>query len=219
MSDPTRRNIRLTVLATVLFSLLAVAGLINKLSSPRILNEYQLRSAGAIVLPTARAVADMALVDHRGQAFTAAQLKGKWSLVFFGFSHCGDICPTTLATMAKMYGELKDDEKQALQILLVTVDPARDTPAVLAKYVAGFNADFIGVTGAPPALANFASDLALAYSPVAAGEDDDQVAHAVNLALIDPAGNLIGYLRPPHEHGSLRVVWRSLRATHKSAAP
>lgn len=212
MADRTRRNIRLTVVAIVIFSLLAVAGLVNKLSSPRILNEYQLRSYGAIMLPSPRAIADVALVDHRGQPFTPANLKGKWSLVFFGFSHCGDVCPTTLATLAKMYSELKDDEKRALQILLVTVDPERDSPAVLAKYVARFNPDLIGVTGEASQIAKFAGNLALAYNPVAGAGDDYQVEHSANLALIDPAGNLVGYLRPPHEHGSMRVVWRSLRA-------
>ncbi len=213
MADPTRRNIRLTVVAIVIFSLLAVAGLVNKLSSPRILNEYQLRSYGAIMLPGSRAVAAVALVDHRGRPFSSANLKGKWSLVFFGFSHCGDVCPTTLATLAKMYGELKDDEKQALQILLVTVDPARDTPAVLTEYVARFNRDLVGVTGEASQIAKFASALALAYNPVAGAGDAYQVEHSANLALIDPTGNLVGYLRPPHEHGSIRVVWRSLRAT------
>lgn len=211
-----KRNIRLTVLAALVFSLLALGGLIHKLASPRILNEYELRSYGAVILAAPRALGAVALVDHRGQPFTAARLQGKWSLVFFGFSHCADICPTTMAVLAKMYAELKDHEKADLQVLLVTVDPLRDSPEVLASYLSRFNADFIGATGDPAQIAKFASELAIAYSPAAVEGDDYEVAHSGNLAVINPAAQLQGFLRPPHEHGSLRVVWRSLRETFGS---
>ncbi|MGK2914900.1 MAG: SCO family protein [Porticoccaceae bacterium] len=211
-----KRNIRLTVFAALAFALLVIGGLMHKLSSPRILNEHELRAYGAVMLPEPRSLGDIALIDHRGRAVTAAEFRGKWSVVFFGFSHCGDICPTTMATLAKMYAELKGDEKADLQVVLATVDPQRDSPAVLASYVSGFNADFLGVTGDPDKIAKFANDLAMAYSPVAGEGSDYQVAHSGNLVLINPKGELHGFLRPPHEHGSLRVVWRSLRETFGS---
>ncbi len=206
------RNIRLTVVATLAFAALAIGGLMHKLSSPRILNEHELRAAGAVVLPERRTLSDIPLVDHHGRPWSPAAQRGKWSLVFFGFTHCGDICPTTMTTLAKMYVELKAKEKADLQVVLVTVDPLRDSPPVLARYVTGFNPDFIGVTGAA-GIKQFSDELALTFMPVAGEDGDYQVAHSGNLALISPDGKLYGYLRPPHEHGSLRVVWRSLRAT------
>jgi protein SCO1/2 len=207
------RNIRLTVVATLAFAVLGMAGLMHKLSSPRILNEHELRAAGAVVLPERRALSDIALVDHHGRPWTSAAQRGKWSLIFFGFTHCGDICPTTMTTLAKMYAELTAKEKADLQVVLVSVDPLRDSPPVLARYVTGFNPDFIGVTGVAADIKKFSDELALAFMPVAGEGGDYQVAHSSNLALISPDGKLYGYLRPPHEHGSLRVVWRSLRAT------
>jgi len=207
------RNIRLTVFATLTFAALAIAGLMHKLSSPRILNEHELRTAGAVVLPERRTLGDISLVDHHGRPWAPAAQRGKWSLIFFGFTHCGDICPTTMTTLAKMYVELTAEEKADLQVVLVSVDPLRDSPPVLASYLTGFNPDFIGVTGAAADIRKFSDELALTFMPVTGEDGDYQVAHSGNLALISPDGKLYGYLRPPHEHGSLRVVWRSLRAT------
>lgn len=212
--DPvTRRNIRITVAAALIFALGAMALLMYKMSQPRMLSAHELREQRVYVLDPPRAVQPMTLIDHHGLPFTAERLPGHWTLAFFGFTSCADICPTTLATLARMYRELKPGEQGDLEVLLITVDPARDTPEVLGAYAAGFHPDFLGITGELPQLRKLALEWQSGFEP-AAGGADYQVEHSGNLVLINPAGELHAFLRPPFEHGALRVIWRSLRATY-----
>ncbi|HEX4881000.1 MAG TPA: SCO family protein [Porticoccaceae bacterium] len=213
--DPvTRRNIRLTVVAAALFALTSMGALVYKLSQPRILNDHELRAQHVYRLDPAHAVQPIALIDHHGEPFVEARLRGRWTLAFFGFTSCTDICPATMATLAKMYRELKPTEQAELQVLFVSVDPARDTPEALTRYLAGFHPDFLGVTGEPARLRKLALEWQSGFEPAAAGAADYQVEHSGNLVLINPQGEVHAFLRPPFEHGALRVVWRSLRATY-----
>ncbi|HCO59256.1 MAG TPA: SCO family protein [Porticoccaceae bacterium] len=211
-----RRNIRLVIVGVLAFAALTLASLVNKLSQPRILNAYELRDYGALLLDQHQPVPAFALSDHDGKAFDQTRLQGQLTIIFFGFTSCGDICPTTMAELAKTYAELEPEIKQAFQVVLVTVDPDRDTPARLKTYVQGFDQSFIGVTGGKSQLIAMASALKVPYSPVLDPEAGDQEPqHSPNLVLINPAGELHGYFRPPLAHGSLRVVWRSLNASYQ----
>lgn len=213
--DPaTRRNIRLTVTLLLVFVALVIGGLTYRLSQPRILNPYELRNEHAYLIDPPRPVAGLSLIDQAGQPFTEARLQGHWTLVFFGFTHCSDVCPTTMATLAKMYAELKPGEQEALQVIFVSVDPERDTLPVLSSYVARFHPDFAGVTGAPARLLKVALEWQTGFAPAVAGGTEYQVEHSGNLVLINPRGELHALLVPPFEHGALRVIWRSLRATY-----
>ena len=210
----TRRNIRLVVVGVLAFAALTLASLVNKLSQPRILNTYELRDYGVLQLDQPQPLAAFSLSNHDEQPFGPDQLSGKWSVIFFGFTHCADICPTTMAELVKTYRELEPELKTAFQVLLITVDPDRDTPARLKAYVQNFDPSFIGVTGSKSELIAFASALKIPYGPVLdpeAGNQEPQ--HSPNLVLINPAGELHAYFRPPFAHGGLRVVWRSLHAS------
>ena len=215
MSDTNNQSIpgvRYTVIAILAVVLLILLGFMHKLSQPRILNEHELREYGAYLLPTPRKFSDVELIDHNAQPFTQKQLEGQWTMIFFGFTHCPDICPTTLAAASKMYKELSDEEMADLQVLMVSLDPKRDTPEKLAQYVPYFHKDFIGVTTDQHRLLKFATELNVAYSKVPLGENGDYtVDHSGNIILINPYGHFHGYLRPPFEHGSMRVAWRSIR--------
>lgn len=143
--DPvTRRNIRLTVATAAIFALASMGALVYKLSQPRILSPYELRAQHVYLLEPPLQVQPIALIDHHGEPFVEARLRGRWTLAFFGFTSCTDICPATMATLAKMYRELKPTEQAELQVLFVSVDPARDTPEALTRYLAGFHPDFLG---------------------------------------------------------------------------
>lgn len=218
MSNPldpvTRRNIRITVAAAALFALASMGALVYKMSQPRILNTHELREHRVYVLDPPREVQPIELIDHRGVPFDRGSLQGHWTLAFFGFTSCIDICAPTMATVAKMYRELDPSEQAALQVVLVTVDPARDTAEVLGRYTSGFHPDFLGVTGDPARLRKLALEWQSGFEPAPEGAADYQVEHSGNLVLINPAGELHAFLRPPFEHGSLRVIWRSLRATY-----
>lgn len=108
---------------------------------------------------------DFALTDHTGKTRTLADFRGKVVVLFFGFTQCPDVCPTTLADMAqvkKKLGKQGDD----LQVLLVSLDPQRDTPAVLAQYVPEFDPTFLGLTGTPEAIAQTAKNFKVFYQLV-----------------------------------------------------
>ncbi len=225
--DPkVKRNIRITVALALTFALLTIAGLANKLSQPRILNQYELRDYGAYMLEPPKAINSIALIDHQQQPFTEAYFTGSWTLVFFGFSNCTDVCPTAMATLAKMYQELKPKEKADLNVVLITVDPERDTPEVLAKYVAGYNPDFVGVTGDIHRIKQLALQWNTGFEAASTKEgvgsgaeqtnnaENYQVEHSGNLLLLNPKGELHAFIRPPLEHGGLRVLWRSIRKTY-----
>lgn len=213
--DPiVKRNIRITVAVALAFALLTIGGLVNKLSKPRILTPYEVRDYGAYLLDSPRGINAITLVDHKGEAFTEAYFKGRWTLVFFGFTHCADICPTTMATLAKTYQELKPKEKADLNVVLISVDPERDTPEVLAKYVAAYNPDFVGVTGDVHRIQQLALQWNTGFELPEKNNENYQVQHSGNLLLFNPEGELHGFIRPPLEHGALRVLWRSIRATH-----
>ena len=102
----------------------------------------------ALVLQAPRALPDFLLTDHEQRPFGPARLQGRWTLLFFGFTHCPDVCPTTLNTLAGLAQAL-EDLPPALQpsITMVSVDPMRDTAEVLSTYVPFFDPDFVGVTG------------------------------------------------------------------------
>ena len=108
----------------------------------------QLALAKATLLTPPRPLPEFELIDQDGSPFTQAQLRGHWSVLFFGFTHCPDVCPTTLGVLAKARQELSDlpDELQP-HVVLVSVDPKRDTPQQLASYVKFFDSSFTGVTG------------------------------------------------------------------------
>ncbi len=206
-------SVRLTVVVVLVFVTLVLAGFVYKLNQPRILNKYELRANGAVELDTPRKFSDFQLTDHRGQPFTQENLKGKWTLIFFGFTHCPDICPTTMAAAARMYTALDADEQQNLQIVLISLDPERDTPEQLAKYVPYFNSDFIGASGNQYVLLKLATELNVAYSKVNLENGDYTIDHSGNLVLINPYGHYHGFMKPPFEEGSMRLAWRSINAS------
>ena len=126
----------------------------------------ELRSG--LLLKQARALPAFALLDQSGQPFTPARLQGRWSLVFPGFTHCPDVCPTTLGLLKIVDQKLGADADRR-QVLFLTVDPARDTPQALAPYVQFFSPRFTGVTGEAAEIDRMASALGIAYSKVGEG--------------------------------------------------
>lgn len=110
------------------------------------------------------------LVDHHGKPVTEADYRGKWQLVFFGYTHCPDVCPTTLTVVAELMDRLGDQAK-AIQPLFVSVDPERDTPATLAEYVDAFHPSIIGLSGTPEQVKDAARSFKVFYAKVGDTED------------------------------------------------
>lgn len=206
-------GIGITLLCVFVFIALILVGFIHKMNQPRILNKYELQENGARLLETPRKFSEFELTDHNGKVFGSEQLKGKWSLLFFGFTHCPDICPTTMATSAKMYAALDEDEKEQLQIVLVSLDHERDTPEKLAQYVPYFNPDFVGATGNQYVLLKLATELNVAFSKVELENGDYTIDHSGNMILINPYGHYHGFLKSPFAEGNMQKALRSIMAS------
>jgi protein SCO1/2 len=149
---------------------------------------------GGTWLPQPRAVADFRLRDQNGRERSAADLRGHPTLLFFGFTYCPDVCPTTLAALSEA---LRRQPLPGLQVLFVSVDPERDTAAVLGSYLAAFNPEFIGLRGDAQALQPLMRSLgALAVrQPLAGG--GYTMDHTATLYLMNARGLLVAVFTPP----------------------
>ncbi len=151
------------------------------------------------MLNAPRVLPPFALASPEGE-IDAGALHGRWTLVFLGFTHCPDICPTTLAELAKaekLWAAQLPAGKRP-RILFVSVDPERDTPETTAKYARYFSAEAIGATGDIDALGKFASSLNMVFAKSKVEEDGSySVDHTSWVALLDPQARLAGFIRPP----------------------
>jgi protein SCO1/2 len=147
---------------------------------------------------------ELALTDHTGRARTLADFKGKVTVVFFGFTQCPDACPTTLAELRSVKAQLGTDGDR-LQVLFVTVDPERDTPELLAKYVPAFDPSFLGLYGDAEAIARTAKEFRVFYQKVPGTSPGSySVDHTVAAYVYDPAGRLRLYVK--HGQGADALV-------------
>jgi protein SCO1/2 len=163
-----------------------------------------------------RALPDFSLIDQRGQHFGPRDLKGHWSLVFFGYTNCPDFCPTTLATLAAMEKNLRAAGTATRpRVVFISVDAKRDTPEQLAKYVPYFDPEFIGVTAADqPSIEALARRLgvAVALTPTAGG--GYTVEHSAEIFVIDPVGKLAAVLTGPFTAAALQADFDRIVAVH-----
>ena len=210
-----KNRIRITIAFLLGFIVLVVYGFSWRISQPVIMSNEDLRINGAIVFDKPRIFSDFELVDHRGEAFNLARMKDIWTIVFFGFSHCPDICPTTLAMLNDTYSKLKDSEKERLQVVMISLDPQRDTVEKLAEYVPYFNQQFTGVTGNQRAIRLLAAELNVAHNPVPLDGDDYTIDHSTHLILINPMGHYHGFFKAPHTEITMRSTWRSIDGSSK----
>lgn len=133
---------------------------------------------------------DFQLTDHNGKSRSLADFKGKAVVMFFGYTHCPDVCPTTLSTLTRAMTLLGEKAKK-VQVLFVTIDPTRDTQALLAKYVPAFNPEFLGLYGDEAATAKVAKDYRIFYQKQQAnGSKNYDMDHSAGTYIIDPAGKL-----------------------------
>jgi protein SCO1 len=172
---------RYAAVMLVITGLLLTAGCSEKTEAPRFkLTDVTGASFGK----------DFALTDHNGQRRTLADFKGKVVTLFFGFTHCPDVCPTTLGEMAVVMKELGKDADR-LQVLFVTVDPERDTAEVLKRYVPAFHPGFLGLTGSADDIARTAKEFKIFYQkqplPNGGGYSMD---HSAGTYILDSEGRL-----------------------------
>ena len=205
------RNIKLTVAAILVFITVIVAGFVHRISLPRVMNASEMKANGFYLLETPRNFGEINLVDHHGKPFTRANFEGRWTLVFFGFTFCPDICPTTMAFLNQLMANLEGTEAEDTQVVMVSVDPARDTVEQLSKYVPYFNPDFVGVTGEFLEIHRFATGLNTPFRKVPGGGEDYLVDHSANVVLINPRGDYHGFFKSPLDQAKMKLTYRSAR--------
>lgn len=212
MTDAARvRGIRLTIVAVVAFMLIVVAGFIHRIGQPRLMSDGELQANGLYLMDPPREVGEFALIDHRGEPFTGDSLEGRWTLIFFGFTNCPDVCPTTMAFLDGFVAELEGTEAAETSVVMISVDPARDTVEQLASYVPYFNPEFTGVTGEFLDLFRVATNLNTPFRRVPGQGEDYQVDHSANVVLINPRGDYHGFFKAPLDLAKMKVTYRAAR--------
>ena len=188
-----------TVIVLAAFVALVLGLTVNKVLNSRGdgTDKVALLDAGIVLLPQSRSLPALELTDQNGQPVQVDQLKGQWSLLFFGYTFCPDICPATLAQIRQLQGLLPAQSKAALRVVLVTVDPHRDTPEQLKKYLGFFDPAFIGLTGQEADLQKLASAVSIPYIPADTSQENYTVDHSGNLVIIGPDGTQRGFIRAP----------------------
>lgn len=132
---------------------------------------------------------DFQLIDHTGKSRTLADFRGKVVAIFFGFAHCPEVCPTALGELANVADALGKDADR-MQVLLITVDPDRDTPAVLSQYMPAFHPDFLGLYGDADATARTAKEFRVFYQKQPLPDGGYTVDHSAGTYIYDTAGRL-----------------------------
>jgi protein SCO1 len=164
-------------------------------------------------LPEARPIADFHLIDSQGRPFSQARLLGGPTLVYFGFTHCPDECPDTLAALARIR---KQAAVPGLRVVFVTVDPQRDTPAVMAAYLRHFDPTFLGLTGDPAEIRRLAASLGIGITRIELPGGAYDFDHTQAILLFDSRAREVGVFTPPfdarHLAQSLSRVAPELRA-------
>jgi len=156
-------------------------------------------------LSTPKELADFNLVDTTGAPATKAVLRGHPTLVFFGFTHCPDVCPTTLAVLADVQKRVipQDAKLASLKVALISVDPERDTPAQLGSYIASFGGDLIGLTGSAPEIVNVSRSFGVASSKVDLGGGNYTMDHSATIFAVDSGGRVVAVFTPPFRAAAL----------------
>jgi protein SCO1/2 len=185
------------------FVLVAIVALVLGLTVNKVLTSKGqgdptvLLDAGIVLLPQSRSLPELELTNQDGQTVVADQLKDQWSLLFFGYTFCPDICPATLAQLRQLQGQLPAETLSKLRIVLVTVDPNRDTPEQLKKYLDYFDAGFIGLTAEEATIQKLANAVSIPFIPADTSKENYTVDHSGNLVLIGPDGTQRGFIRAP----------------------
>lgn len=142
------------------------------------------------VLP-AKPATDFRLTDQNGHPFDLADQKGRAVILFFGYTHCPDVCPATMAQLSRVYHSLTAAQRERVRVAFVTVDPQRDDPATLKRYIGLFDPSFVGLTGTPAQLAPVYAAYHVWHQKLAGSKASGYlISHGSSVYLIDPSGDL-----------------------------
>ena len=206
------KNPVLQALAIVIVLLAFGAG-IGMYSSSYYTNQLEAApNIEGLLWPDGKQLRPFASIDHRGEVFGLNSFKDKWSFIFFGYTHCPDICPVTLSVMNQVNDKLVEfEDKENLQFVFMTVDPERDTQEKLSEYIEYFNSDFIGLGGNMTQVESLTRQIGVAHILNEKEPDGSYlVDHSASIFLIDPEGKLSAIFSAPHEPGEISQRFQSI---------
>lgn len=207
-------TVRNNVLLIILFIVTVLVLFINKLTTPRVLSSNELLINGLFLYEKPKEISDFTFFTANGAEFKKSNLKGKWTLMYFGFTRCPDECPTTMYQMSKLVKVLREKEfpLEDKQWVLVSIDPERDSPNDIDKYAKGFDQDFIGVVNSRPMLLSLATQLSVNnVMPNGNAMDHSHLDnHVNNIILLNPNGEFAGIFRPPFDISRLSLTYQSV---------
>ncbi len=153
------------------------------------------------LLNSPRKLSAFSLRDTNNHLFNNQRLQGHWTFLFFGFTQCSSICPTTMAELGRMYRELQETGVKTLpEVVMISLDPKRDDAETLAHYVRAFNPDFLGARGDLTTVKPLIKELGVAYAKIKLeGKADYDIEHTGTIFLVNPKGELIEFFTMPHQ--------------------
>lgn len=188
----------------IIFSLILYFGYIRSPSAINISGTY---------IKNPIEIKDLHFADHQGNAFTKKNLEGHWSMVFFGFTHCKMVCPTTMNELNTMYKLLQHDlpNEQLPHIIFVSVDPDRDTLENLTKFINSFNSRFIGIT------ADIAETIKLEKQLHITVSNSNTISHSMEILLLNPNARVQAYFSFPHSAEKLAADYKTILTSQKKS--
>ncbi|MFN3578866.1 MAG: SCO family protein [Pseudomonas sp.] len=190
-------GVQKTVLVTLAAIALVIGAIVNKVTRPVPLDRDQLSESGIFLFDSPRSIPEIEMLSSAGGSWGKDDLIGQWDLLFFGYTFCPDICPTTMAELKQVVSSLPEGYAEQLRVTMVSVDPNRDTPEQMQQYLGFFNAGFQGATGDPQELAKLARALSIAYIEPDTSTENYLVDHSGQVVMVNPDGQYVGFLRPP----------------------
>lgn len=208
-------GVRATVIMCLVFIGIVLTAFVYNTTKVKTVSFDELQKRGSVMLPKPRAIADIQLQADNGSAFTEASLaQGAWTFLFFGFTNCPDICPTTMSLMGQAVNELTPEERADFRGVLVSIDPERDDLDALGTYARAFSPEFVGVTGTIANLATFATQVNAAFQKMPGqGDEPYSIDHTGNVVIVNPFGHYHGFIKMPHTRAKLVETFRALRAS------
>jgi len=216
------KPLHITIALCLGFIAIVVGLFVYSVTRTPVLSEEALREQGVLLLPKPRELSAFSLSTSDGEPFDQSTLEGHWSFLFFGFTNCPDVCPTSMSILSQAYRKLREEAPELAELfqgVLVTVDPQRDTADKLSAYVEAFSPDFVGVRGTVGDIASLATDVNVAFAkvPVRNGEgiadpDSYTMDHTANIVIINPRGHYHGFIKYPQQADTIVAALQSLAA-------
>ena len=200
------KGIRNTIFSIFAFMALILGLFFSSFLIPRPLSESERNELGLVLFDSPRPLYDFEMEDQNGEPVNLESLKDSWNVLFFAFTSCPDICPTTLSLISKAYSDLK----MPVRIIMVTIDPDRDSLETLRNYLGSFNENFIGYRGEFDQTVKLAQQLNVAFGKIPGSQPGTYTMdHNASLALVDSGGNYVGFIKSPHSPSNIQTILNS----------